>query len=507
MHLMKKRIAMAALASLCCSMVFNSYAVFAASANVVINEVAWMGSSDSSADEWIELYNPTSQAVDLSNWKIVDDGANDYLISSGTIPAYGYFLIENREDAVKGVAADAVISLSLANSGDSLVLKDAADNTVDTVNSAGGAWFAGNSTGKKTMERVDATVGGDEANNWADNLVGNGAVASGGSMINGTPGALNSVSVVPQTAPKLELKVNNGQPYSGETIVVSAEVANVNDVFSYGVELNYDPTILKYQQVTKKGFLNESDQAITSFQAGLENGVAGKLIVAEARTVDPKTTVSGAGTLFEVEFEVIGSAGDTGDVTLAPGSFVADETKDLGMSFVNAQVAVQGAGGGGSGDPVTGLTAKEGANRYELELNWVAPSGGADSYKVSRKDVAGNLVEIGEVTELKFVDKDGVQHGGALIPNFEYEYQVVAVKNSVASSAVMVKAKETRGLKADANRSDRVDGRDLEFVARHFAEKVADANFDRRVDTNYDGVIDGSDLLDLTADWAKTYSP
>jgi hypothetical protein len=35
---------------------------------VVINELLWMGSSTSSADEWIELRNLTDQAVDLSNW-------------------------------------------------------------------------------------------------------------------------------------------------------------------------------------------------------------------------------------------------------------------------------------------------------------------------------------------------------------------------------------------------------------------------------------------------------
>ena len=38
--------------------------VFAANlGDVVINEVAWAGSGDNSNDEWIELYNTTSQLL------------------------------------------------------------------------------------------------------------------------------------------------------------------------------------------------------------------------------------------------------------------------------------------------------------------------------------------------------------------------------------------------------------------------------------------------------------
>ena len=45
---------------------------FFASADVVINEVAWMGTDVHYTDEWIELYS--SSAVDLTGWvlSIVD---------------------------------------------------------------------------------------------------------------------------------------------------------------------------------------------------------------------------------------------------------------------------------------------------------------------------------------------------------------------------------------------------------------------------------------------------
>jgi len=39
---------------------------------VIINEVAWMGTQNSSNDEWIELKNISSREVDISNWQLVD---------------------------------------------------------------------------------------------------------------------------------------------------------------------------------------------------------------------------------------------------------------------------------------------------------------------------------------------------------------------------------------------------------------------------------------------------
>jgi hypothetical protein len=70
---------------------------------------------------------------------------------------------------------------------------------------------------------------------------------------------------------------------------------------------------------------------------------------------------------------------------------------------------------------------------------------------------------------------------------------------------VEVAGKDARGIKGDNDRSDRIDGRDLEKLARHFAEDDSQANFDTLADTTYDGLIDGSDLIDLGANFAKTY--
>ena len=82
-----------------------------------------------------------------------------------------------------------------------------------------------------------------------------------------------------------------------------------------------------------------------------------------------------------------------------------------------------------------------------------------------------------------------------------------SVKGLWRALATGAAGSETRGLKGDNNRSDRVDGRDLENLARHFAQTDADNEFDPLVDTTYDGQISGSDLIDLGVNFALTFSP
>ena len=139
-----------------------------AGAQVVINEVAWMGTSDT-GDEWIELYNTSGAPVDLTDWAIIDDeGAQTYTITGCvpdcTIAADGYFLIEDREEATD-VAANLIVNLSLGNTGDSLELVDAGATSIDLVDCADG-WYAGDNTNDETMERILPDVPGYIALNW-----------------------------------------------------------------------------------------------------------------------------------------------------------------------------------------------------------------------------------------------------------------------------------------------------------------------------------------------------
>ncbi len=129
-----------------------------ASASVLINEVAWMGSLVSANDEWIELRNVGSSAVDLSGYTLTSGNGSLHVPISGSIAGSGYFLLERTDDStVPNVVADQIYSGSLTNVGDSLTLKNASGSVVDTV-SGGENWgnIGGDNTTKDTAQRTES---------------------------------------------------------------------------------------------------------------------------------------------------------------------------------------------------------------------------------------------------------------------------------------------------------------------------------------------------------------
>jgi len=468
--------------------------------SVVINEVDWAGSSDNSNDEWIELYNTTSQSIDISGWYIEDDYVDKYTVASGTIPAHGYFLIEDSENVVSNVTADSVIAMSLANSGDSLILKTATGTVIDSVVSGGGAWYAGDNTSKATMERKDPLVVVDSAANFDSATSGNGAKSSLGTAIIGTPRGQNSVYQGSVGGTAVEFDLSNDKPVGGSTITATAIVTNVSNLFSYGFDVVYNPAVLEYASVSEDGFLSGNGQTTTAFNAALENGQAGKLVVGNSRISSTPSGVSGSGNLFTMTFHVIGNEGTTSDLSFGGGSFISDVNGDVLATMTKSSLTVSSNQSG----PATGLAATLGTSEYSFNLAWVAPSAGADNYLVFRKKADGSLVQIGSTSSLSFVDDDSVNFGGKIVPGVTYTYQIKAVKNGIQSAAVEKTVIETRGLRGDNNRSKRVDGRDIENLAKHYGNVASDTSFDALVDTTFDGVIDGSDLIDIGANFALT---
>lgn len=79
----------------------------AAPLDVVIGEVAWAGTTVSTADEWIELRNNQSVAIDLNGWTLNATDGTPAIRLAGTIPAGGLYLLERTDDgSVPGVGAD-----------------------------------------------------------------------------------------------------------------------------------------------------------------------------------------------------------------------------------------------------------------------------------------------------------------------------------------------------------------------------------------------------------------
>ncbi|MDO8663909.1 MAG: lamin tail domain-containing protein [Candidatus Wildermuthbacteria bacterium] len=169
---------------------------------VVINEIAWMGTSaTNSSKEWIELYNNSSSTIDLSGWTLKAAGGTPSTTFSGangttTIPAGGYFLLERTNGSTTNIAEDYIFTGALSNDGEKLELRDASSALIDLVDFASG-WPAGASSPNYiSMERINSIVGSDPTNWASNNLITRNGLDVSGNKINGTPRARNSVQKV-----------------------------------------------------------------------------------------------------------------------------------------------------------------------------------------------------------------------------------------------------------------------------------------------------------------------
>jgi len=122
-----------------------------ASTGVFINELAWMGTEESSHNEWIELYNSSTTTISLNGWVL--EVGNNKIILQGEIRPNSFYLLERTDDkTLPNVKADQIYSGSLQNEGEKLILTNRNKNVIDKIDCREG-WFKGNNDSKRTMER------------------------------------------------------------------------------------------------------------------------------------------------------------------------------------------------------------------------------------------------------------------------------------------------------------------------------------------------------------------
>ncbi|MBU1015288.1 lamin tail domain-containing protein [Patescibacteria group bacterium] len=120
-----------------------------------LNEIAWMGTKNSSNDEWIELKNVSAEEATLEGWQLLDKDKHIEIVFSSQdhIPANGFFLLERTDDtAVSETNADKIYTGALSNTEESLRLFNEECILVDEVFAAP-EWPAGTNEEKRTMER------------------------------------------------------------------------------------------------------------------------------------------------------------------------------------------------------------------------------------------------------------------------------------------------------------------------------------------------------------------
>ncbi len=126
------------------------------SPQVVINEIAWMGTEESFANEWIELYNNTDNTINLEGWILKAVDGIPEISLEGIILTKSFYLLERTNDeTVPDIKADLIYKGSLSNKGERLELINHQGEIVDEINCSEG-WLAGNNETKQTMERANS---------------------------------------------------------------------------------------------------------------------------------------------------------------------------------------------------------------------------------------------------------------------------------------------------------------------------------------------------------------
>jgi uncharacterized repeat protein (TIGR01451 family) len=216
--------------------------------DVVISEVAWGGTAANTNHEWIELYNTTSSAIDLTGWTLeTSDGSPAVINLSGSIPAYSVFLLESSADApISNIVANQTYTGTLSNSGETLTLRDNLNNPIDTANNSLGGWDAGSGApGYYSMERVGFTA--DSVTAWVAN---DGVKRNGLDATIPTPNPINGTAGAIKIDLSLSMTVSNPAPTVGSNVTFTITVNNnstfpasnitVNDSFPVGLSYNSD---------------------------------------------------------------------------------------------------------------------------------------------------------------------------------------------------------------------------------------------------------------------------
>lgn len=138
--------------------------------SVYFSEIQWMGSEDISGnaqtgDEFIELYNRSGNAINISGWQIegaASGGGSLVLPLCATIPAGGVYTIGKYNDRAFTNLNYITPSLSLSNSGRNLVLKDASGTVIHSLTGCTSSWGSkgqnGGANAPKRSMRLDTVL-------------------------------------------------------------------------------------------------------------------------------------------------------------------------------------------------------------------------------------------------------------------------------------------------------------------------------------------------------------
>lgn len=170
-----------------------------ASQAIAINEIHYNSPNKTIREEFIELYNPTDAAVDISNWSV--RGGIDYFFPANTsIPARGFLIVAEHPATIAsryGIAAFGPWQGGINNDGEEITLRNALNDVVEVVDfQPEFPWPIAADGEGASMQLVNPSLDNDLGSSWR-------------SGIPPTPGATNVVFAT-NAAPNTSINARRG---------------------------------------------------------------------------------------------------------------------------------------------------------------------------------------------------------------------------------------------------------------------------------------------------------
>lgn len=157
--------------------------------SLVINEINYKANAEFDTEDWIEIYNPTTTAIDVSNWSFNDNsGDNSYTFVEGTVIESGAYMVLCKNllkfrsiySQIENVIGD--FNFDLSNAGELIRLYDDENNLIDQVDyGVTNPWSELPNGYGATLELIQATWDNELPESWQASYTQY-----------GTPGAINS---------------------------------------------------------------------------------------------------------------------------------------------------------------------------------------------------------------------------------------------------------------------------------------------------------------------------
>lgn len=203
--------------------------------DIVINEIMYAPSSGE--PEWIEIFNRTSNSINLKNWKFSDASTTITITTQEIFIDANSFLVLARDSSILtfyNVPSQIITTNipSLNNTGDNIVLKDFNDIQIDSISYL--PTWGGNINGK-SLERISADALSNDPTNWGSSI----------SINKATPGIVNSITPKDNDLTVSSFKSENDYGIIGTEILFNVVVKNIglNASSNFNISLYRDANV------------------------------------------------------------------------------------------------------------------------------------------------------------------------------------------------------------------------------------------------------------------------